>query len=66
LADVRRFPRHAGATPWQPPDPPQRAPRLTPRQRRVLSIVVGLNLFLLLVAPIGGATVFAALALLWR
>lgn len=46
--------------PWQPP------PRLTERQQRVVAGVIGLNLFLLLVAPIGGATLFAAIAVFWH
>ncbi|MEH3100705.1 hypothetical protein [Sphingomonas adhaesiva] len=49
--------------PWQPPRP---QPRLTGRQRRVMTGVIGLNLFLLLVAPIGGATIFAAIAVAFR
>ena len=61
--DVRDTP---APPPWQPSEPAARAPRLTARQRRVMSGIVAVNLFLLLVAPIGGATVLAAIALLWR
>lgn len=54
-------------TPAPPPWPPRKPPqRLTERQRRVVAGVIGLNLLLLLVAPIGGATLFAAIAVLWH
>ena len=49
--------------PWRPPERPR---RLTGRQRRVMAVIVALNLFLLLVAPIGGATIVAAIVVLWR
>ena len=47
-----------------PPDPPaepDRSPSLTPRQQKTLMMIVGFNIFLLFVAPIGGATVISAL-----
>lgn len=49
--------------PWQPP---RRAPRLTARQEKTLAAIIGVNVVLLLVAPIGGATLLGALALLLR
>ena len=50
--------------PLAPPDPPPRGPKLTPRQGRVLTWVIVANVVLLLVAPIGGMTLFNALAVL--
>ena len=47
-----------------PPDPPaepDRSPSLTPRQQKTLIMIIGFNIFLLFVAPIGGATVISAL-----
>lgn len=46
-----------------PPEPPaDRGPeRLTPRQQKALAWIVGLNIILLLIAPIGGATVISGL-----
>jgi len=47
-----------------PPDPPaepDRSPSLTPRQQKTLMMIIGFNIFLLFVAPIGGATVISAL-----
>ena len=44
--------------PWEPPP---RRPRMTKRQERVLLWILGFNAVLLLVAPIGGATVVQAL-----
>jgi hypothetical protein len=46
-----------------PPDPPAEPdrPSLTPRQQKTLLIIVGFNIFLLFIAPIGGATVISAL-----
>lgn len=42
---------------WAPPPPEEPAPRrLTPRGERVLARLVMLNVLLLLLAPIGGAT----------
>jgi hypothetical protein len=48
---------------WPPPEPkpsPSPPPRLTPRGERVLLWLLGANLLLLLVAPIGGATLIGA------
>lgn len=47
--------RHPG--PWEPRRQPG---RLTKRQERVIGWLVGLNLLLLLVAPLGGSTLVAA------
>jgi hypothetical protein len=46
-----------------PPEPPaDREPeRLSPRQQKALAWIVGLNIVLLLIAPIGGATVMSGL-----
>ncbi|MBP0493457.1 hypothetical protein [Roseomonas indoligenes] len=52
-----------GAGPRRP-DPPK--PRITPRGEKVLVWIVALNVVLLLVAPIGGATVIQALISLLR
>ena len=52
-----------GAGPWRP-DPPK--PRITPKGEKILVWIVALNLVLLLVAPIGGATVIHALIALLR
>jgi len=49
--------------PWQPRRP---TPRLTARQEKTLATIIGVNVLLLLVAPIGGATLFGAVALLLR
>ncbi|GAA4220071.1 hypothetical protein GCM10022253_23300 [Sphingomonas endophytica] len=49
--------------PWQPP---RRRPRLTPRQEKTLAAIIGFNIVLLIIAPIGGATLIGVLALLWR
>mgnify|MGYP000237463842 CR=1 FL=1 len=46
--------------PWQPKQPDRR-PALNVRQQKTLAIVVAINLLLLLVAPIGGATLISAL-----
>ena len=53
---------------WGPSwEPPPRRPRLTRQQERVILWFIVLNAFLLLVAPIGGATVIeAVIALLAR
>lgn len=46
--------------PWEPqPEPP--ASRLTARQQRTLTLLIGVNVLLLLFAPIGGATLIAGL-----
>jgi hypothetical protein len=43
---------------WKPPqEPPPREPRLTRRQERVLVWLIAVNALLLLIAPIGGATI---------
>jgi hypothetical protein len=52
---------------WTPPwEPPPRKPRLTPRQERVLIWIIAANAVLWFVAPIGGATLFQAVAALFR
>jgi hypothetical protein len=51
--------------PWHPPAGPPPGPRLTPRQQRLLSRVIGLNLLLLLIAPIGGATIVSLILTWW-
>lgn len=45
------------------PDP---RPQLTPRQQNALAAIIGVNVLLLLVAPIGGATVIQAIGALFR
>jgi hypothetical protein len=50
--------------PWPPPprwEPKRSAPKLTPRDERVLLWAVGFNLLVLLIAPIGGASIIQAL-----
>lgn len=55
--DLKDYP---APPPWAPqPEPP--ASRLTARQHRTLALLIGVNLLLLLAAPIGGATLIAAL-----
>ncbi|MEG8038386.1 hypothetical protein QP166_03155 [Sphingomonas sp. LR60] len=49
--------------PWQPQRP---RPRLTAGQEKALAAIIGFNVVLLLIAPIGGATLIGALALLFR
>jgi len=49
---------------WEPKPPPSR--RLTPRQRKTMEVVVGFNLVMLLVAPLGGATILQAIGALLR
>lgn len=55
-----------------PPPPPRRPaprdprPQLTPRQQNALAAIIGVNVLLLLVAPIGGATVIQAIGALFR
>lgn len=46
-----------------PPEPPaNRGPeQLTSRQQKALAWIVGLNIILLLIAPIGGATIISGL-----
>ena len=48
--------------PWQPP----RRPRVTKKQERAILWLIGLNALLLLVAPIGGATIIEAVIKLFR
>lgn len=53
---------------WPPFDPPRASPlprRLDAAQEKRLMQAIGLNLLLLLVAPIGGATVIGALLGWW-
>lgn len=55
---------------WPPHDPPRRAPEPPPRrlqadQEKRLLQAIALNLALMIVAPIGGATVLAALFGWW-
>ncbi len=52
---------------WKPPwEPPPRKPRLTKRQERVLVWLIAVNAVLLLMAPIGGATVTHAILAVLR
>lgn len=52
---------------WKPPwEPPPRKPRLTKRQELVFMWIIVVNLLLLLIAPIGGATVIEALLAMLR
>lgn len=51
--------------PWQP-RPAKKHQRLTPRQQRTLGTILGVNVLLLLVAPIGGATLLELLGILFR
>ena len=48
---------------WEPKPPPRRR---TPRQRKTMEIVVGVNIVLLLIAPLGGATILQAIGALLR
>lgn len=52
---------------WPPiPDPVAPQPDPTPRRReKRLMIVIGINVLLLFAAPIGGATLFGAIAAWW-
>jgi hypothetical protein len=55
---------------WPPFDPPRRTPpppprRLSSEQEKRLMQAIGLNLLLVIVAPIGGATVIGALLGWW-
>lgn len=52
--------------PWRPPERSPAKIHLTERQRRTVSIIIGINLVLLLVVPIGGATIVAAIVALCR
>ncbi len=47
---------------WRPPSEPlRRRPRVTKQQERIILWLVVLNAFLLLIAPIGGATIIQAI-----
>ena len=48
---------------WDPKPTPR---RLTPRQRKTMEVIVGFNIVMLLVAPLGGATILQAIAALLR
>lgn len=57
---------------WPPIDPPRREParkvppvQLDARQQKRLMQAIGLNVLLLFVAPIGGATVIGGLLAWW-
>jgi hypothetical protein len=48
-------------TGWRPSgEPPHREPRMTKRQERVLVWLLAVNTLLLLLAPVGGATIIHA------
>ncbi len=51
----------------QPEEPPRKPQyrQLSRREQKVLVWVLGLNLILALIAPIGGATVISGLLSLW-
>ncbi|PVE59355.1 hypothetical protein DC429_02820 [Arthrobacter sp. TPD3018] len=51
--------------PWRP-KPRDPRPQLTPRQQNALAAIIGVNVLLLLIAPIGGATVIQAISALFR
>ncbi|WP_375394820.1 hypothetical protein [uncultured Sphingomonas sp.] len=54
---------------WPPPEPwpPKRPPRhVTKRRERMIGWIVGLNLLMLLVGPLAGATIFDAIVALVR
>ncbi len=48
----------------EPPRKPK-YPELTLRQQKVLFALIGFHLLMLLLAPIGGATIISALMRLW-
>ena len=55
---------------WRPPrepawEPPSRKPPMTKAQERAVVWIVGLNVVLLFVAPVGGASVIHALIALF-
>jgi len=50
--------------PWSPPPRPD--PKLTPRQQKTMIWLVSMNVMLLFVAPICGATFFDAIATMFR
>ncbi|ACL63123.1 conserved hypothetical protein (plasmid) [Methylobacterium nodulans ORS 2060] len=52
---------------WKPSwEPPPRRPQLTERQERVFLWLIALNALLLLLAPIGGATIIHAVLAVLR
>lgn len=56
---------------WPPLDPPRRTPAIPPRrldaaQEKRLLQAIAFNLVLMIVAPIGGATILGALLGWWR
>ena len=52
--------------PWPPPAPWQPPPRPRSRAERVIVRLIALNLVLLLIAPIGGATLIHLALAWWR
>jgi len=55
-----------GWPPQEPKKPPPPQPRLSTRAQKTLLWLIGLNVVLLLIAPIGGATLVAAILALIR
>jgi len=52
---------------WRPPGEPQpREPRPTERQERVFPSLIAVNALLLLIAPVGGATIIHAVLAMLR
>ncbi len=54
---------------WRPsgePPPREPRPRLTKRQERVVLWLLGVNVLLLLIAPIGGTTIVQAIVAMLR
>jgi hypothetical protein len=47
---------------WEDPRPDPKPPILTKKQEKVMVLVILFNLLLMLVAPIGGASILSALA----
>lgn len=50
---------------WEDPAPEPKQPVLTKRQEKLMVAIVLVNLALMVVAPIGGASLLSALATLW-
>ena len=50
---------------WEP-KPVRKTPQLSKRQQHTLAAIIGINMLLLLIAPIGGATVIQAIVALFR
>lgn len=46
---------------WEEPRPVPKQPVLTKRQEKVMVVVILVNLLLMVVAPIGGASILSAL-----